>query len=952
MTIHKLTAGDGYTYLARQVAGADVPREKGQDAADYYTARGNPPGRWTGRGAPLLGLAGQQVTEEQMRALFGQGLHPDADAMITACLAARARPGMTDEQLARLRQDAIRTATLGRAFPAYEPLEHFGARVRRRLQVITEETGRDPTTAEVKKIHREEARRQRAAVAGFDAVFAPVKSAALLWALDERPAVRDAVREAHEEAMNAALELLETHAARTRTGADGVAQIETKGLIAAAFDHYDSRAGDPNLHTHVAISSKVMGTDGTWRSLDARGLYRMTVAASEHYNTAFENALTRRLGVRFTARPGTPAGREPVREISGVPFGIIDHFSARRTQIEARYAELTRGYRHEHGHDPPRAACHRLARQANLDTRQGKKPARSLAEMRADWRDSLTAAFGRRAITRLMAAVPGPGLAAATAQPAAVSTSDLAERVVAEVSRQRSTWTVWNLRAESERLARTECAFTSPEHHRTTVEAIVAEAISPRLSIRVDAPDLLDEPPPLRRGDGESVFHEHAAGRYTSQHVLDAEARLLTAATTATAAGLAGPFAATALDGFEAAVGRPLDPGQRHLVTAFATSSTLLAAGLGPAGSGKTTAMQALAAVVREGGQTLVPLGTSAASAAVLGRELGARAENLHKFLYEYTSGPFAARLRSGTPVPAPARPFALRPGDVVLVDEAGMAATFDLDQLVTIAAARGAVVRLLGDYRQLSAVESGGALRLLAQCAGAAELTTVYRFRDPAEADATLQLRTGDASGLDFYFTRGRVQSGSLQAMTEAAYTGWKTDMLAGKTTLMAAASGADVTALSARARADRAAAGQVEPGGVPLRDGTTAGRGDWIVTRQNSRTLGTHGGRDWVKNGDAWEILNRGRDGSLRVRHLGHHGRVTLPAAYAAAHVQLLYATTAHRAGRHRGHRPPPDHRGDDQGSVLRHRQPCPRAHHLVHRHPRAAAPRRGQPAGSGQE
>jgi hypothetical protein len=226
------------------------------------------------------------------------------------------------------------------------------------------------------------------------------------------------------------------------------------------------------------------------------------------------------------------------------------------------------------------------------------------------------------------------------------------------------------------------------------------------------------------------------------------------------------------------------------------------------------------------------------------------------------------------------------------------MAATHDLDQLVAIASVRGALVRLLGDHRQLSAVESGGALRLLAAEAGVAELTTLYRFRDPAEAAATLQLRTGDASGLDYYFTRGRVRSGSLQAMTEAAYAGWKADMLAGKTALMAAATGTDVTALSAQARADRVEAGQVEPTGVTLRDGNTAGRGDWIITRLNNRRLGLMGGRDWVKNGDAWVVAGRGRDGSLRVRHLGHHGQLTLPAGYVQASVQLLYATTAHRA------------------------------------------------------
>jgi hypothetical protein len=133
---------------------------------------------------------------------------------------------------------------------------------------------------------------------------------------------------------------------------------------------------------------------------------------------------------------------------------------------------------------------------------------------------------------------------------------------------------------------------------------------------------------------------------------------------------------------------------------------------------------------------------------------------------------------------------------------------------------------------------------------------------------------------------------------MTEAAYAGWKADMLAGKVTLMAAARTATVTGLSAQARADRVAAGQVEPDGVVLHDGNLAGRGDWITTRRNDRRMSTCGGRDWVKNGDAWHVERRHPDGSLSVRGMAHGGRVRLPAAYVAEHVALLYATTTHRA------------------------------------------------------
>ena len=497
-----------------------------------------------------------------------------------------------------------------------------------------------------------------------------------------------------------------------------------------------------------------------------------------------------------------------------------------------------------------------------------------------------------------MKAVPrSPGAEVPAALASAADHEALAERAVATVAGRRSTWTVWNVRAEVERLLRAEILFLPPERHRETADAVTALAVSPAFSIECEAPSPLDEPPQLRRADGESVFTRHGADRFTSQAVLDAETRLANAARTPTATGLSGPSVAAALDGFEAVARTSLDAGQRGLVTAFACDSRLLLAGIGPAGSGKTTAMRALEYALRHGGQRLVPLATSSASADVLGRELGVRAENLHKFLHEWTRGPFAARLRAGSAVPEQGRMFRLGHGDVVLVDEAGMAGTFLLDQLVLLASARGAVVRLLGDDRQLPAVEGGGALRLVAAQPGTPVLTTLYRFRDPEEAAATLQLRAGDAAAVDWYARSGRIVTGSRENMVQAAYNGWKNDMLAGKVTLMGAFDGTDVTELSARARADRVAAGQVEEDGVRLRDGNLAGAGDWIVTRRNERRLSLFSGRDWVKNGDAWEVVRRRDDGSLRVRHLGHGGLLTLPAAYVHGEVQLLYAATAHR-------------------------------------------------------
>jgi len=905
MTIHKLTAGDGYTYLTRQVAGGDVQRERGQDAAGYYTAQGNPPGRWAGRGAEVLGVAGQQVTEAQMKALFGSGMHPDADQIIADYLRVHVRADMSGEQLAAAAQRADAAASLGAPFPAYQPIGPFTARVAARVSALESAAGRAASAAEVKKIQAEEARRARAAVAGFDVVFAPVKSAALVWALDERPEVRAAVANAHEAARDAALALLEEHAAFTRTGKGGIAQLATRGLTMAVFDHYDSRAGEPNLHTHVAVSAKVCGTDGIWRALDARPLYRMTVAASEFYNTRFEIELTSRLEsagytAGFSARADTAGKSEPVREISGVPEPFLAFFSTRRAAIEARYQQLIRDYRTEHGYDPPRSVCHQLARQANLETRDPKGPSRSLEQMRADWRAALTAAFGSDAVAQVMAAIPAVTIAGPAPVQPALDVDAAARRVVAVTGQARSTWTQWNVRAEAERLVRFSGAAGTPEVHDRLAAAITARALSPGYSVAIDAPAQVSEPASLRRPgkDRESVFTEHGAARYTSADVLSAEQRLVAAATTPAVTGISPQRAAAALAAFELAAGTRLDPGQRALVTAFATSSRLLAAGLGPAGSGKTTAMRAYAQLAATAGIRVIALAPSAAAADVLAADMGVHADTVHKFLHEHTAGPHAERLAAGLPVAGAAAAFALQPGDMVLVDEAGMAGTFHLAQLVTIAAARGALVRLLGDWRQLSAPGCGGALRLIAAEAGATELSALYRFADPAEAAATLQLRTGDNAALDFYAGHGRIRAGSLQAMTDAAYNGWKADMSAGRTSIMTAATTADVTALSARARQDRIAAGQVEPGGVTLRDGNLAGTGDWVLTRRNDRRLRTSGGTDWVKNGDAWLVTARHPGGSLTARRLGGGGTIRLPASYVGADVELLYATTTNRA------------------------------------------------------
>lgn len=906
MTVHKLSVGDGYTYLTRQVAGGDVQRAAGQSAADYYAQGGNPPGRWTGSGITALGLEpGQEVHEAQMRNLFGEGLHPDAEARQDAYLAAHLVPGMSETKRGRVHAAAERAAKLGQKFPAYKTLDPFEERVAKRLGDIESETGRQPTAAEVAKVKREESHRQRAGVAGYDLVFTPVKSASVLWALHPDQRVRMEVKAAHDTAVAAVVAMLEEHAAFTRAGAGGAAQIETTGLVATAFDHYDSRAGDPDLHTHLAVANKVQGTDGKWRSLDGLALYAIGVAASETYNSTIEAELTARLGLSFTDRPGPVRNGRPVREIDGIDPAVLKHFSARRSMIEARYAELRAEFRARHGRDPDPATARELAQQATLETRDGKDKPRTLAEARRDWTAQAVARFGPEVIDQVATTVPATPRPGAIAALTPEQIEQVAARVLREVSAERATWTRWNIHAETMRRLRAGFTFTDPGAQRAAADAVVSAALGEGHSINLAAPAPVEAPAMLRRSDGVSVFVRHEADRYTAQAVLDAEARLVNAAQTPTVYSASADAVAERIAAFESRAGRTLDAGQRELVTAFATDDRLLAVGIGPAGSGKTTAMRAYKEALAAEGRRLVGLAPSAQAATVLEADLGITCSTVDKLLWSVCPGnlltgpELADSLRRIADDPGALGPVHdLKPGDVLLVDEASMAGTLNLDRLTALADVAGAQIRLLGDDCQLGAVASGGALRLIAAEAGATELRDLHRFQDPTFATASLRLREGDTTGLDYFTDRGRMLGGSRDAMLEAVYTRWKRDTQAGKTSLMMAGSNTIVTELADRARTDRIAAGEVQATGVSLHNGSTAGRGDWVVTRDNNYRLKYNGGKDFIRNGQTWIVKRTYADGSLKVQSHHSHGTTILPAAYVAEHVELAYAATVHRS------------------------------------------------------
>jgi hypothetical protein len=303
--------------------------------------------------------------------------------------------------------------------------------------------------------------------------------------------------------------------------------VNVRGLVAAAFTHRDSRAGDPDLHTHVAVANKVQTLDGRWLSIDGRILFKATVTASETYNTALEHHLRDSLGVRFAERPNQDVRKRPVREIVGIHPALNARWSTRRTAIEARRSALVADFQTAHGRPPTPVESLQLAQQATLETREAKHEPRSLAEQRKAWSGQAAEVLGGRdAIPAMVreALSPSPS----TARELNAGWLDAAaDRVLSAMEERRSTWQIWHVRAEAQRYIR---AADVPTMQANRLVDLLVDEVLNRRSISLARPDGIAEPKALQRSDGTSVYTVAGAELSTSRRTLEAEQRLVATA--------------------------------------------------------------------------------------------------------------------------------------------------------------------------------------------------------------------------------------------------------------------------------------------------------------------------------------------------------------------------------------------------------------------------------------
>jgi len=701
-------------------------------------------------------------------------------------------------------------------------------------------------------------------------------------AAELHPDIAAAYEAAQDRAAEQIVAWLGQHAT-TRVGPRG-GQVATavERLEAVSVRHYTSRAGDPHHHLHVQINARVQAA-GKWRGLDTVGV-RDSIAAAHGIGHAavmadqgFRGALA---GHGFTLAPDTGE----VVQLAG----YVAAFSKRAGQVAAQVAGYEAEWRAAHPDEVPGPRLWRSwdARAWATD-RPGKAKVETAGRAYGRWLAELHT-LGYTAPARPVRLEPVPV--------GAVDRDAAAVEVLTRLGAARSGWNQADLRGEVEQLIARTGLVADP-----AVRTGLAEDVTARVAAGCVL--LLDREVP-----------EHVRG-WTSPAVIAAEADL--SGRLAVRGAMAGRDAsAERVAAAAAAAGAGLDPAQEQAVGALAGDHPLVLV-TGAAGAGKTTTLAATRTALEQEGHQLVVVTPTLKAARTARAETGARAGSAawlaHQHGWRWDPAGAWSRLQPGQVDPAGGREYTgpgpaavLKAGDLLVVDEAGMADQDTARALLTIADERGVRVGLVGDPHQLAAVGRGGVLDLAQRWAErTVTLDVIHRFTRTAEiapgipgtvpdvdyADLSLRMRAGEDPGgvFDRLAERGQValypdEATRLAAVAEAAARA----RAGGEPTTVAVVTREQAGELNAAIRDRLVAAGLVDDTlTATAAGGQQVGVGDLVATRRNDR------GAD-VANRDTWTVTAVDADGGLSVA--GPAGPRTLTAAYVAGHVELAYASTVH--------------------------------------------------------
>ncbi|WP_046349419.1 Ti-type conjugative transfer relaxase TraA [Sphingomonas changbaiensis] len=231
---------------------------------------------------------------------------------------------------------------------------------------------------------------------------------------------------------------------------------------------------------------------------------------------------------------------------------------------------------------------------------------------------------------------------------------------------------------------------------------------------------------------------------------------------------------------------------------------------------------------------------------------------------------------------------------DILVIDEAGMIGTRQMERIIAEAEKRRAKVVLVGDPEQLQAIEAGAAFRSIAERHGAVEITEVRRQREGWQREATRQLATGrTGAAIEAYAERGMVHAAPDRAAArESLIERWNRERSAepGASRLILTHTRDEVRLMNERARDRLRATGEL---GEDVVIATERGErrfaaGDRAMFLKNERGLG-------VKNGTLGTVRSIT---SVRMAVMLDDGRAVAFDFKDYAHLDHGYAATIHKA------------------------------------------------------
>ncbi|MGH8892366.1 MAG: MobF family relaxase [Actinomycetes bacterium] len=701
--------------------------------------------------------------------------------------------------------------------------------------------GRDPLTGDARGRLRTDAN----AVRFVEVVVNGPKSWSLAAAL--HPDVAEAYDAAMDRAASQIVGWLAQHAT-TRVGPRGrQVQVPVERIEAVTVRHYTSRAGDPHRHLHLQVNARVFAA-GKWRGLHTVGVRDSIDAingighAAVMTDPQFRDALAEH---GFTLDPATGA----VRELAA----FAGAFSARARQIGRNIDRYEAEWRDARPGEEPGTKLRRIwDARAWAEARPDKGIPRDGADLTDRWVRELHDLSYRGAASGSPVAVTKTG---------AVDRDAAVETILSRLGARRSGWNAADIRGEAERLiARSD----------VVAEAAARLELAEDLTARTIAACV-----PLLEHD----VPEHIRA-LTSGEVLGVEADIVERLANRPSGG-PGQVAVLVTD--------DMDESQLKVAARLAGHDSLVVVD-GAAGAGKTTTLTAAQATLDHQGRRMIVVTPTLRAATVAGRQVGSRAFSAawlaHQHGWRWDDDGHWTRVTS-----EPRQEAALRPGDLLVVDEAGMLDQDTARALLTIADEHDARVAFLGDRHQLPAVGRGGVLDIATRWAdpdAVLTLDTVRRFADPEYADISLAMRTGTEpdrvfdrlTGRDHVVVHTSEQERTAALANEAARTG----------ALVVADTRDQIADLNAAIRERRVATGRVDDRRALITQaGERIGVGDRVATRRNDYDLG-------VANRDTWTITGIDTGGTLQL--IGEHGHRNLPPSYAQNDVELAYATTVYGA------------------------------------------------------